>query len=178
MYLLFSTFFFLCLLISDYLQISQKKIPIMIFSMTGYCGIPGLIIFLTIRNWTIQSSGLLLFLKGLFVLLSLLALMYMLFFEIALSPQFEKTEERKVYSHGTYAIVRHPAFYPFFLLLLFLTLLTGSREFIINAVYLVFLDFLLILIEDLIIFPKVFSNYSDYKSEVPFLIPGVPPGYK
>ena len=172
-YFLLSTFFFLCLLVSDYLQISQKRIPILFLSISGYGGITAVIVFLTTENWTVQSSVLLLLLKGTFTLICLLALVYILFIEIPLSPQFGRTEKREVITYGTYGIVRHPAFYPFLLNLLSLMLLTGSREFIINALYLVFLDFLLILIEDLIIFPRIFSNYYEYKKKVPFLLPGI-----
>ena len=105
--------------------------------------------------------------------MSLAGLIYILFIEIPLSPQFRKTKKREVISHGSYSIVRHPGFYPFLFLLISLSLITGNRVFIINAVYLVFLDFLLILIEDLIIFPRIFSNYRDYKKKVSFLLPKI-----
>ncbi|MFW5769464.1 MAG: hypothetical protein ACOCYA_05355, partial [Spirochaetota bacterium] len=37
----------------------------------------------------------------------------------------------------------------------------------------VLLDFFLIFVEDVWIFPRLFDNYAEYKKKVPFLIPGV-----
>ncbi|MDA3957475.1 hypothetical protein [Oceanispirochaeta sp.] len=170
-YLLFSTLAFLCLLVSDYFQISQKRLVVIPFSIAGYGGIVLVIIAMTIRYWVPTESVSFLLLKCFLVFLSLAALVYILFVEIPLSPQIQESSERFVVNTGTYALVRHPAFYPFILILVSLSFLAWDRAFIQYSLYLILLDFLLILVEDLFVFPGIFANYDIYKSKVPFLIP-------
>jgi protein-S-isoprenylcysteine O-methyltransferase Ste14 len=170
-YLLFSTLAFLCLLVSDYFQISQKRLVVIPFSIAGDGGIVLVIIAMTIRYWVPTESVSFLLLKCFLVFLSLAALVYILFVEIPLSPQIQESSERFVVNTGTYALVRHPAFYPFILILVSLSFLAWDRAFIQYSLYLILLDFLLILVEDLFVFPGIFANYDIYKSKVPFLIP-------
>jgi protein-S-isoprenylcysteine O-methyltransferase Ste14 len=44
-------------------------------------------------------------------------------------------------------------------------------EFTIIALAITFMNFVLILIEDVFLFPKLFVNYNNYKMKVPFIIP-------
>ena len=126
---------------------------------------------LTAHSW--NKAGLLVFfvLKVMFLISSILLLVYLLFFEIPLSPQFKQTEGRRVVNHGSYGIVRHPAFYPFLLVTIALSLLVRNWSFVLIASYVNLLNFLLITMEDLYLFPKIFTNYSEYKKQVPFLFP-------
>ena len=172
LYILFSTLAFLSLLISDYYQISQKRIIVVPFAMAGYTGIVLVIAAMGIRFWVPTDSVALMVVRCILVILSLGSLVYILFMEIPLSPQFRQTRERLVVSAGTYSLVRHPAFYPFILLLVSLSFPTWKREYIFLSLYLILLDFLLILIEDKFIFPEIFANYNTYKKKVPFLFPG------
>lgn len=172
-YYLFSTVFFLSLLISDYLQILQKRILIIIFSIAGYGGIVTTLFFLVLQNWSPVGFTIILFIKILFLVLSLLLLIYLLFFEIPLSPQYKDTKNRSVINHGSYGIVRHPAFYPFLLVSIALSLFIMDWNLIIIICYMNLLNFLLITVEDLFLFPKIFINYSDYKNQVPFLFPKI-----
>jgi protein-S-isoprenylcysteine O-methyltransferase Ste14 len=131
------------------------------------------LLILTVHSW--NTSGLLIFLilKVLFLIFSILLLVYLLFFEIPLSPQFKKTKDRTVVNHGSYGIVRHPAFYPFLLVTIALSLIVWDWSFVFIACYLNLLNFMLIAMEDLFLFPKMFTNYSEYKKQVPFLFPNL-----
>lgn len=170
-YYLFSIISFLCLLISDYLQIIQKRIPIILFSIAGYGGITASLIFSSISYWNTEGYSVITGLKALFLVFSFALLLYQLFLEIPLSPQIQKTQERMAVQQGSYSHVRHPAFYPFLLLTAALSLLVNNRHFIPIALLMNVLNFILIVIEDIFIFPEVFDNYSDYKKNVPFLVP-------
>jgi protein-S-isoprenylcysteine O-methyltransferase Ste14 len=127
---------------------------------------------MTIQYWVPTLSVFFLVVKCLFVLFSLGALVYVLFIEISFTPQITKTRERLVVSTGSYSLVRHPAFYPFALILVSLSFLAWGKEFIFLSAYLILLNFLLILIEDKFLFPRIFANYNQYKKSVPFLVPG------
>jgi len=47
----------------------------------------------------------------------------------------------------------------------------GFGGFLFSALLFVFLDFLLILLQDVYLFPKIFEDYDDYRKSVPFLFP-------
>ncbi|MEW5816192.1 MAG: hypothetical protein AB1798_12455 [Spirochaetota bacterium] len=74
---------------------------------------------------------------------------------------------------GTYGLVRHPGFLWFFLFYASLGLILRGKWFFFTAFTVNFLNFLLILVEDTIIFPKLFINYREYQKTVPFLFPGL-----
>ncbi|MBL7006319.1 MAG: hypothetical protein ISR78_04480 [Spirochaetia bacterium] len=78
-------------------------------------------------------------------------------------------KKRVVYKQGTYSFSRHPGF-------IWMTLLNASiyclflqREILLLTLVLTLCNLALIIIEDLYIFPAVFSDYNQYKKEVPFL---------
>ncbi len=102
------------------------------------------------------------------IALSLLSalLIFSVFLETAI---FSSGEKSTLYKGGTYRISRHPGFLwytgincviaCYFLRLDVLTLVIG----------LTIDNFILILIEDRVLFPRMFEGYEDYKKEVPFL---------
>ncbi|HAK45592.1 MAG TPA: hypothetical protein DCO79_06695 [Spirochaeta sp.] len=172
-YIIFSTAGFISLLLSDILQISKKRILIIPLSIIGYLSIILITILLTSEYSFHSVSPPVLTVKIIFAALSFIGLVYVLFVEIHLASQFAAAGSREVYSGGSYGIVRHPGFYFFALLFAALNTIVLNREYLLISLYLIVLDFLLILIEDIIIFPRIFSNYKNYKKKVPFLIPGM-----
>ncbi len=72
---------------------------------------------------------------------------------------------------GSYGLCRHPGFWWFSLLVLDLAALRGFGGFLLSAILLILLDFVLILVQDVYLFPKIFDGYDDYKKSVPFLFP-------
>ncbi len=72
---------------------------------------------------------------------------------------------------GSYGLCRHPGFWWFSLLALDLAALRGFGGFLLSAILLILLDFVLILVQDVYLFPKIFDGYDDYKKSVPFLFP-------
>jgi len=85
----------------------------------------------------------------------------------------EQKIERTAVTRGTYGIVRHPGFWWFLLLQISIIWLTGHKDTIIIAEGLVSMNFALIMIEDRWIFPRIFSNYGEYKQQVPMLLPRI-----
>jgi protein-S-isoprenylcysteine O-methyltransferase Ste14 len=98
-------------------------------------------------------------------------LIYSVFIEIGLQSPYNGCKERMAIDKGTYGLVRHPGFIWFLLLILILISLYRNIQFALFALCITFMNFVLILIEDLFLFPKLFVNYEDYKRKVPFIIP-------
>ena len=109
-----------------------------------------------------------------FALLSFAALVYCLFFALP----FEKTyvdpdAERKVCDVGVYGLSRHPAVIPFFFTYLFLGLAALPSQLLLNGMIFSGLNLLYVIFQDLVSFPKTFTDYGEYKKRVPFLLPDI-----
>jgi len=75
----------------------------------------------------------------------------------------------KVVDTGLYGFCRHPGFWIFFLMTMFMEGCPGlSRTALIVSNL---LNFFLIVLEDLIVFPRSIEGYTDYKKHVGFLAP-------
>ncbi|MDO4176533.1 MAG: hypothetical protein Q4D99_03530 [Bacillota bacterium] len=78
-------------------------------------------------------------------------------------------ERRTVNTTRMYALCRHPGVLFFVLLFIILWLCIGMD--FPGMVMLCVLNVLLAAFEDLIVFPKVFRGYEEYKETTPFLVP-------
>lgn len=72
---------------------------------------------------------------------------------------------------GTYALCRHPGFWWLLLFLCGQVLVIRRSEMLRLAVMWMALDFLLVFVQDRILFPARFSGYKNYRYLTPFLIP-------
>ena len=103
-------------------------------------------------------------------LLFAVLLVWALFFSFPPKEAYvEERRERKVYSGGMYALCRHPGILWF--CLLYGCLIPGAGFPPLTAFAYCLLNILLGWVEDRWIFPRLFSDYDDYKLRVPFLIP-------
>ncbi len=166
-----STFFFLCLLIADHGQARGKKGLAFFMSILAYGGLGVVLLALSFRqilplDTVSYRTG-----KFLFLGFSVLSLIYVLFIEIPVRTQFSPPAERCVSRSGSYGIVRHPGFYPFLLLVVSLYLFHPNPWFFSTGISLVLLNFFTIYLEDRFLFPRIFRDYNDYKSCVPFILP-------
>lgn len=119
-----------------------------------------------------NHSIFLIILMSLLSLFFLSLLVYTLFFAIPFDKTYLKeSEERLAYTKGVYSICRHPGMLWYTGLYLSLWGLTGNLNAFYFYVIMIFLDLLYIIYQDVLIFPKTFSNYNEYKNTTPFLIP-------
>ena len=86
-------------------------------------------------------------------------------------PDLAESRPRRVLDRGTYSLTRHPGLLWYFSLVLFSALLFRHPIVIALGAYLFALDLVVVLVEDFVIFPKLFVDYERYKTEVPMLIP-------
>ena len=120
---------------------------------------------LLLPTWSIWLGWLLL-------AVSLSLLIYSLFINLP----FRKTYitagvSERLITTSLYALVRHPGVYGFILLMLSLVLVSGSSLMLIAAPTWIFLDILLVVIQDRFFFGRMFPEYSRYRQETPMLLP-------
>ena len=162
---------FSSLLLHDIFQIGRKKGLILLFAIIGYSSVSASLIFLFISA-PLARPGSWQFFAGLgFATVSGLLLVYSLFIELSFTSSITPSNGRQASSYGTYGMVRHPGFLWFIGLILSLNILFLSLPFLLVSLMLVIMNFSLVVIEDTVIFPILFSNYGEYKKEVPFLWP-------
>ena len=99
------------------------------------------------------------------------ALIYALFFALPFHDTYVEGEGVPVVSKGIYGWCRHPGFWPFLLLYLFLWLSFGGRLLLAAAICYPLCNGIYIYIQDRWIFPQFIQGYDAYRKAVPFLIP-------
>ena len=98
-------------------------------------------------------------------------LIYTLFFALPFEATYvDPAIGRKVYSGGIYGVCRHPGFWWLLFAYVCLGMACGS-EMMRFGLFCSFLNLLYIGFQDMVIFPRIFVDYGDYKRKVPFLIP-------
>jgi protein-S-isoprenylcysteine O-methyltransferase Ste14 len=158
--------------LSDY--ISLKRIPllkpivwilgcgVLIYALVKICGMSEKFSF---PVWLVGLGWFLL-------TMSLIALFYSLFINLP----FRKTYIRrgfgdKLIKTGFYTIVRHPGVPFFIIFMLTLLIISGSKELLIVAPIYILVDILLVIVQDKIFFPRMFTGYVIYQQETPMLVP-------
>lgn len=101
-----------------------------------------------------------------------LLFLYSVFIEIPFSKAYlGKGRESSVVKTGTYALTRHPGVIWYALMLVFLTLATGSKILAYASPIWILMDVVWVYLEDRFYFVKTILGYDQYKKEVPMLIP-------
>jgi protein-S-isoprenylcysteine O-methyltransferase Ste14 len=77
----------------------------------------------------------------------------------------------KLIKTGLYALVRHPGVYWVALFFFSLVFISKSQLMLIAAPIFVILNTILVVIQDIYFFPKMFKGYDKYQQETPMLIP-------
>lgn len=115
--------------------------------------------------WTPVAGGLLL-------VASTALLIYSLFLEIPFAATYAKQGTgNALVSTGTYALVRHPGVLWFALWMLGWVLVKPSGPMIAAAVVWVLLDVVLVWLEELLFFKRMFPGYAEYQRRTPMLVP-------
>ena len=105
-------------------------------------------------------------------LLMLVAEFYSLFFSFDMDEAYSNNtsgNDRVATTTRMYALCRHPGV--LFFILLYACLFLSTHMTAMGALILCGLNFLLIVFEDIFVFPALLSGYDEYKRNTPFLIP-------
>lgn len=110
---------------------------------------------------------------GVCTALSVALLIYSLFFALPFGGTYKSAERRTLFDRGLYALCRHPGFIFFVLAYGFLWLMSDNPVMLTAFWSYSALNFLYILAQDLIFFPRMFDGYDKYRRRVPFILPTV-----
>lgn len=165
---------FFSVVLYDIAQIRGRSGAAWILSSIGYLCILASIVFLMLSVQLPATPFGWLLLKGFVTSAFLLLLIYSVLIEIPVAvrrrPQ-GTSEERAVVDSGFYGVVRHPGFIWFALLWASIIATYLDPQVTAVGIGLVILDLALVMLEDLVFFPRIFPDYNKYKKQVPFLIP-------
>ncbi|MGE4354291.1 MAG: isoprenylcysteine carboxylmethyltransferase family protein [Oscillospiraceae bacterium] len=104
-------------------------------------------------------------------MLSLLMMLWALFFSLPFLKTYVEGESGRVVDTGLYAVCRHPGVLFFALMYLCLWLVSGRDTMLAAAICWTMMDVLHVYVQDRWLFPKTLSGYEEYRLRVPFLIP-------
>ncbi|MFC1899489.1 methyltransferase family protein [Chloroflexota bacterium] len=106
------------------------------------------------------------------LIISLFHLLYSLFVNLPFRITYiiAGTGDRLIKS-GLYALVRHPGVIWFSLTMLSLVFISQSIFMLTAALIFIFLDIVLVVIQDTFFFGKMFTGYADYRKQTPMLVP-------
>lgn len=99
------------------------------------------------------------------------ALIYALFFALPFEDTYRESKSLPLVSGGIYGLCRHPGFWPFLLVYVFLWLSFGGEWLMWAMLIFPLCNLIYIIIQDKYIFPLYIEGYESYKQSVPFLIP-------
>ena len=93
-----------------------------------------------------------------------------------LSLPFQKTYiatgvNDKLVTTGFYSLVRHPGVIWYALFMLSLVLIFKSNLLLLTAAVFIFLDTVLVVVQDRFIFSRIFTGYDTYRQNTPMLLP-------
>ena len=107
-----------------------------------------------------------------FSLLMFTGLIYTLFFAIPFKETYmEENKKRKACTEGMYALCRHPGVLWFCGMYLGIAAMIFRIEVLTQVLLYIIWNFTYIVLQDCLIFPKIFENYKEYQRETPFLVP-------
>ncbi|TVR54526.1 MAG: hypothetical protein EA426_16865 [Spirochaetaceae bacterium] len=160
---------FSILLVGDLLQLLKRPRGAFPIVIIGYIVILLSLFFLVVGAGTPAVSPFGIGVAALASTPAVFLLWRSLFAEVKSSGSSSGT--RRVTSTGTYSICRHPGFLWLTWLLVILVLVYRTPTVAMGVAWITALNLALVKIEDAFIFPRIFSDYEDYKRRVAFLLP-------
>ncbi len=136
----------------------------------------GLLVYALVMAW-LQSDKLSLplwptWLGWIVLTLSLFPLIYSLFINLPFRKTYVASGVGdKLITTGLYALVRHPGVHWLSIILLSLILVSRSSLLLIAAPIFIFMDIVLVIVQDKFILDKMFADYDDYRQVTPMLVP-------
>lgn len=170
---------FCALAVYDLLQLGRvPRTAVRLSGLAGY-GCIAAAVLLAFRSAPLQPlPGPLSIMLSAVSILMLALLVYSVLLEIPLrslrGPGGSRggARERRAYRSGTYRLCRHPGVL-WFTLMLAPQVPFRPAEFGFAAAALTVMDLALVAFEDRVVFPRLFTDYREYRVEVPFLFPRI-----
>ncbi len=108
----------------------------------------------------------------LLLVVSLSLLIYSLFIGLPFQKTYVASGlSDRLIKTGMYSLVRHPGVIWLSLVLLSLILVSGSNLLLAAVPLFIFLDIILVIIQDRVFFGRMFDGYQTYRQETPMILP-------
>lgn len=121
------------------------------------------------KHWDVKM-----FIYSFFSLLSLCGLVYTLFFALEFDEAYQNDNCNQICTKtGVYALCRHPGVLWMLLMYLFLYLAFRDDALLFMVIGYNTMNIIYVILQDMIIFPQQFIDYTEYKETVPFLVPTI-----
>ena len=105
-------------------------------------------------------------------IISLVLLLFSLFINLPFRKTYINSgTDDKLIKSGLYALVRHPGVHWFTLLMAAMVLISQSTAMLTAAPVFILLDVILVIVQDIFFFGKMFTGYDAYRKETPMLLP-------
>ena len=163
---------FVSLLVFDLMSMKNLAFSKYLFAFLGL----GLIGFSTIMIAKMERDVLI---NDIFQIVCLLLaivflalLIYSVFIEVG-GNTYQKIAKPELVTDGTYSLVRHPGVIWLFLTYLFAAIFFENSVLIITAFTWTIVNAIYIVIQEKLIFTRLFSNYDEYIKATPMLIPNI-----
>lgn len=164
---------FLCYFLYDINSIWMRKKILNLLFGTGCLLVIWATVWMLRQRWPQRGGSFFLYaFCGTAAVIFFVLLIYTLFFALPFQETYiRENQERLAYTEGVYALCRHPGVLWFAGLYLGLAGFCGDGGFLLFAAVMTAWNVLYVVFQDCWVFPKTFRNYSEYKSQTPFLLP-------
>lgn len=168
-YVLSGTIGFMLLLGSDIVGINAYKKTQNFLAFFGTLIIIVSSVFILLQGETYQLD------IRLRILFGVLGLMFLFFlvYSVVIEVRRNSDKESKLVTSGTYALSRHPGVLWLFFYYVFGSLFFANIDILIAGIVWTFINVIYVVIQEKLIFNKIFSDYEHYKNSTPMLLPTV-----
>jgi protein-S-isoprenylcysteine O-methyltransferase Ste14 len=125
--------------------------------------VPYLVIFFT---WSSPLSVV----ARVVVILLMVLFAVLLFYSVLLEIPLKAEKTGKLYRKGTYSLSRHPGFIWFTMINFLISVYFWNYQITLLSIGFTACNLILITLEDLVLFPRMFPEYKEYRKETPFFI--------
>lgn len=161
---------FVILYLYDINSITKKYLFVKKFFFIGCIFIILANVVLLFENMNHINSGLTLYISIVGFVVAFILLIYTLFFALPFDDTY-KSSTNQICDRGMYALCRHPGVIWFFLTYLCLNGIFLTSEVTRFLILANALNVLYVILQDIVIFPRIFQGYDRYKMSTPFLMP-------
>ncbi len=158
---------FLCLLGSDIVGIKKNSVVQNLLAFFGTLIIVSSSIVILLIGKTYEMEIALRILFGFIGLIFLFFLVYSVLIEV----RKNRNSKSKLVTSGTYALSRHPGVLWLFLYYVFGSMFFANIDILIAGIVWSLVNIVYVVIQERVIFSKVFSDYESYKESTPMLLP-------
>lgn len=160
---------FVLMLGSDFVGIKKQNVAQYLLAFFGTLIIVTSSILILLEGNTYQMEF------GLRLLFGAIGLMFLFFLVYSVLIEVKKNgkKDNQLVTSGTYALSRHPGVLWLFFYYLFGSLFFANIDILIAGIVWSLINVLYVVIQEKVIFSRIFSNYENYKEETPMLLPTI-----